>query len=209
MKILIKYTLFSVIILSSLTFYSNTIDWGQTGHRVVGEIAEDHLSRKAKRKIKELLNGHSLAFVSTFGDEIKSDSRYREFYTWHYVNKPFDKNYQDAEKNPDGDLYTGIQKCKSIILDETSSRQDKEFYLKLLVHLIGDLHQPMHVGRAEDKGGNDFKVEWFYGKTNLHSVWDSKMINHYQMTYKELASNVDVLSGAKLMRFRVAVWLIG
>ncbi|HKJ06818.1 MAG TPA: S1/P1 nuclease, partial [Flavobacteriaceae bacterium] len=68
------------------------------------------------------------------------------------------------------------------------------FYLKLLVHFIGDMHQPMHAGRKADKGGNTIQVRWFNSGTNLHSVWDSKMLNHFDMSYTELAENLDVLS---------------
>lgn len=169
-------------------------DWGATGHRTVGQIADNYLKGKTKRKIAELLNGESLAMVSTFGDDIKSDKRYNKFYTWHYVNMPFDVDYQDSEKNPSGDLVTGIEKCKSVILDDKASKEDKVFYLKLLVHFIGDLHQPMHVGRKEDKGGNTVQVQWFGSGTNLHSVWDSKMIEHYNMTYTELTDNANEIS---------------
>ncbi|SNR63487.1 S1/P1 nuclease [Lutibacter flavus] len=176
------------------TVNATTPDWGATGHRTVGKIAEGYLKGKTKRKIAELLDGQSLALVSTFGDDIKSDKRYREFYTWHYVNMSFDVSYQDSEKNPNGDLVTGIKKCQEIILDENSSKDDKAFYLKLLVHFIGDLHQPMHVGRAEDKGGNTVQVQWFDNGTNLHSVWDSKMIEYYNMTFTELAENSDEIS---------------
>lgn len=166
-------------------------NWGKTGHRAIGEIANSYLKGKTKRKIAELLDGESLALVSTFGDDIKSDSRYREFNSMHYVNMPFGVKYEDSEKNPSGDLVTGIEKCKSVILDENASKEDRKFYLKLLVHFIGDLHQPMHVGRKEDKGGNTFQVQWFGSGTNLHSVWDSKMITSYGMTYTELANTTD------------------
>lgn len=169
-------------------------EWGGTGHRAIGEIANSYLKGKTKRKISELLNGQSLALVSTFGDDIKSDKRYNEFYTWHYINMPFDLRYEDSEKNPKGDLVSGIEKCKSVILDENTSKDDKVFYLKLLVHLIGDLHQPMHVGKKEDKGGNTIQVQWFGNGTNLHTVWDSKMIEHYNMTYTELANNSSQIS---------------
>ena len=169
-------------------------EWGATGHRTVGEIAEGYLKGKTKRKIAELLNGESLALVSTFGDDIKSDKRYNDFYTWHYVNMPFGIKYEDSEKNTKGDLVTGIEKCKAVILDENASKEDKVFYLKLLVHFMGDLHQPMHVGRKEDKGGNTVQVKWFGSGTNLHSVWDSKMIEHYNMTYTELAENSSKIS---------------
>ena len=68
----------------------------------------------------------------------------------------------------------------------------------MLVHLIGDLHQPMHVGRVSDRGGNDFKVKWFYQGSNMHRVWDSEMINSFNMTYTELANNTDMLSKAQI-----------
>ncbi|MFK2820907.1 S1/P1 nuclease [Flavobacteriaceae sp. LMIT009] len=169
-------------------------DWGQTGHRVVGEICEDYLKPRTKRKIKKLLKKKSLAFVSTFADEIKSDSTYNKFYTWHYINMPFDSDYESSEKNPSGDLVTGINYCKKVITDKNSSDQDKIFYLKMLVHLIGDLHQPMHIGLKDDRGGNDFKVKWHYNDTNLHRVWDSEMIEEFDMGYIELAENADALS---------------
>lgn len=184
-------------------------DWGKTGHRAIGKIAEDYLKGKTKRKLAKLLDGQSLALVSTFGDDIKSDKRYSKFYTWHYVNMPFGVKYEDSEKNPNGDLVTGIETCKRIILDKSSSKEDKIFYLKFLVHLIGDLHQPMHVGRAEDKGGNTYQVRWFDDGTNLHSVWDSKMINHYQMTYSELGINTDKISKEQvkyLQKGTIADW---
>ena len=177
-------------------FHGNAIeyDWGQTGHRTIGKIAEDYLTGKTKRKISELLDGQGLALVATFGDDIKSDKNYDKFYTWHFVNMPFEVAYEDADKNPKGDLVSGIATCKKIILDKNATKDEKIFYLKFLVHLIGDLHQPLHVGRAEDKGGNTFQVRWFNDGTNLHSVWDSKMINHYQMTYTELAENANRIS---------------
>jgi hypothetical protein len=168
--------------------------WGQTGHRTIGKIAEDYLKPKTKRKIAEILNGQSLALVSTFGDDIKSDSQYRHLNTWHYINMPFGVKYEDSEKNPNGDLVTGIEKCIEVISDKNATKDEKAFYLKMLVHLLGDLHQPMHVGRAEDKGGNDIQVRWFNDGTNLHAVWDSKMINQFQMTYTEMAQNVDEIS---------------
>ena len=107
---------------------------------------------------------------------------------------PFKDTYQSSNKNSEGDLVTGINYCIKIIQDDTSSTNDKKFYLKLLIHFIGDLHQPMHIGLAEDRGGNDFRVSWFGNQTNLHSVWDTKMIDNYNMSYSELASNSKEIS---------------
>ncbi|HET7361608.1 MAG TPA: S1/P1 nuclease [Salinimicrobium sp.] len=170
-------------------------DWGKTGHRTTGEIAEEHLSRRAKRKIEKILDGHSLAFVSTFGDEIKSDPDYRKYSPWHYVNlKPNQTSYSEETANPAGDLVLGIKKSISVLKDEDSTREEKEFYLKMLVHFMGDLHQPLHAGHESDRGGNDIQVRWFGEDSNLHRVWDSEMINSYLMSYTELAANGNELS---------------
>ena len=189
--------IFTFLFISNFAM-ANEDDWGNTGHRAVGQIADSHLSKRIKRKIKKLLNGQSLAMVSTFADDIKSDSKYKEFYTWHYVNLNDDETYATSKKNPKGDLVTGIEKCKQVLLDENASKADKAFYLKMLVHLIGDLHQPLHVGRVSDKGGNGFKVQWFYKNSNLHRVWDSQMIDSFNMTYTELASNADKLTKSQV-----------
>lgn len=186
-----------LIIIAALFVNSNSYSakkWGATGHRVVGAIADQYTTNKTKRHLKKILNHQSLAFVSTFGDEIKSDKRFKEFSIWHYVNMPLDVKYEDSKKNPEGDLVSGIAQCKRIIKDENSSDEDKAFYLKMLIHLIGDLHQPLHIGREEDKGGNDIKVKWNFRESNLHKVWDSQMIETYGMSYSELAENASYIS---------------
>lgn len=194
-NIKLSYILTLFLVISSQISANETSPyWGKTGHRAVGEIADEYIKSKTKRKIAEILDGQSLALVSTFGDDIKSDSRYRNFNTMHYVNMPFGVKYENSEKNSQGDLVTGIEKCKAVILDKNATKKDKAFYLKLLVHFMGDLHQPMHVGRAEDKGGNDIQLRWFGSGTNLHAVWDSKMIDGFDMTYTELAGNADKIS---------------
>ncbi|PQJ78690.1 S1/P1 nuclease [Polaribacter porphyrae] len=168
--------------------------WGKNGHRATGKIAEKHLTKRAKKKINKLLKGQSLAFVSTFADEIKSDRKYSKYYSWHYVNMKLDETYEESEKNPKGDLITGINTCIKILKDKTSSEADKAFHLKLLVHFVGDLHQPLHIGRKEDKGGNTFQVQWFGRGSNLHKVWDDKMIEEFKMSYTDLADNAEDLS---------------
>lgn len=192
-----RKSIYIMLFLSIQFTFGNDMVWSKTGHRTTGEIAQQHLSRKARKAIDKLLNGQSLALVSTFGDDIKADRKYKEFSAWHYVNFPADKKYTDVEPSEFGDLITGIEKCIEIVTNKNSSKEDKVFYLKLLVHLIGDLHQPMHVGRLEDKGGNDIQVEWFNKGSNLHRVWDSNMIEDYGMSYTELAESLPRLTKAQ------------
>lgn len=182
-----------LILLASQMSFGNAPFWSKTGHRVIGEIAQNELSGKAKRAIAKLLDGKSLSSISNFADEIKADSRYREFSAWHYVNIPQGKDYKDIEHNTYGDLVTGIRKCIEIVKDGKNPKEDRVFYLKMLVHLVGDLHQPMHVGRVEDKGGNDIQVQWFGRGSNLHRVWDSNMIDDYGLSFSELANSLPEL----------------
>ena len=188
------YLLAVSLFLSTFSFASEN-DWGRTGHRATGEVAEQHLTKKAKQKVREILNGSNLAFVSTYGDDIKSDPEYRKYGPWHYVNlEPGETKYSKEKANPDGDLIQAINTCVAVLKDKNSTAEDKSFYLKMLVHFVGDLHQPLHAGRGEDKGGNDIQVRWFGDGSNLHRVWDSEMINDFQMSYTELAYNSDELT---------------
>ncbi len=198
----LKFYWLLVFVIFSLSGFSSEEDWGQTGHRATGEIAEQYLTKKAKRKIAALLNGKSLALVSTFADEIKSDTQYKKYSPWHYVNFSFGKKYGEEAPSEYGDLVKGIEKCIAVLKNENSSKSDQEFYLKMLIHFIGDLHQPLHVGRAEDKGGNDIQVRWFDQGSNLHRVWDSNMINSYGMTYTELSKNASVLSKDEIEKIK-------
>lgn len=182
-----------LILLTGQVSWGNLPFWSKTGHRVIGEIAQEELSGKAKRAIDKLLDGKSLASISNFADEIKADSRYREFSAWHYVNIAPGKDYSTDEASKYGDLVVGIDKCIAMVSNEGNTTADRVFYLKMLVHLIGDLHQPMHVGRVEDKGGNDIQVQWFGRGSNLHKVWDSNMINDYGLSYSELANTLPKL----------------
>jgi len=182
------------LVVANIGWASNG-DWGKTGHRATAEIAENHLSKDAQKAVKDLLDGHGLAFVANYADDIKSDAAYKKYGPWHYVNiNPGQPTYIEAEANKDGDLVQAIRKCVNVLKNASASRESKQFHLKMLVHFVGDLHQPFHTGHSEDKGGNDIQVRWFNDGSNIHRVWDSEMINFYQMSYTELAMNTKDLS---------------
>lgn len=197
-----KYIIYILILcITSNVSYAGENDWGQNGHRATGKIAQEHLTKKARKEIEKILNGKSLALVSTFADEIKSDKEFRQYGSWHYVNLPAGETRYNVETaSSDGDLLAALRKSKQVLRDPKTSAEEKEFYLKMLVHFMGDLHQPLHTGRGEDKGGNNIQVRWFGDGTNLHSVWDTKMIESYDMSYTELASNAEDLTKQEVQR---------
>ena len=168
--------------------------WGKTGHRVVGEVAQKHLSRKANKMINKILDGKSLAAVANFADDIKSDTLYNKYYPWHYVNYPADKKYNEVTPSSEGDIVMAIRHCMEKVKSSLTPAAEREFFLKMLVHFIGDLHQPLHAGLEENRGGNDIQIQWFGKGSNLHRLWDTNLIDHYGMSYSELADNMPCLS---------------
>jgi len=197
-----KASVLFILFFISQVVFAFSDDWGANGHRTTAAVADEHLSKKAKKAIEILLDGETLVSVSTYADDIKSDNAYRRYSAWHYVNIPFEKTYETIEPSEKGDIISAIEHCISVLKDAEASQEDKKFHLKLLVHFMGDLHQPLHLGLEEDKGGNDIKVKWFGASINLHMVWDSKMIDSYGMSYSELAMNFPKLSKAKVQELQ-------
>lgn len=177
--------------------------WGNTGHRLVGEIAEDRLSNKAKREIKRIIGHHDLAFLSTWSDEIRSDPNWSHASTWHYATVPDGENYIKGKHR--GDIIEKIKEFSEIANSSDADINNKKEALKWLVHLIGDLHQPLHVGNGKDRGGNSVKIKWFNEPTNLHKVWDEKLIEHQNLSYTEYANFLKLKFDNNTCR----KWLVG
>lgn len=165
--------------------------WGVTGHRAIGLIAERHLTKKAKKKLKQLMGQQSLAMMSTWMDEVRSDSSYNYTADWHWVTIETGKSYAESPKNPNGDVIMTIERLVAELKSKKLDPKKEIEYIKMIVHLVGDIHQPLHVGCCDDRGGNNVKVKWFRNETNLHSVWDSNMIDDTKLSYTELAESLE------------------
>lgn len=176
--------------------------WGVTGHRTVGLIAENHLTKKAKKNLKRILDGKSLAYVSTWMDEIRSDSLYDHTHDWHWVTIPDSLNYDQTEKNPNGDVIATIRRLINELTAGGLDGMTEAENVKMLVHLIGDIHQPLHVGTGLDLGGNQARVKYFGSSTNLHSVWDSRMIDGSNYSYSELVRELDRIPDSEIGRLQ-------
>lgn len=192
------------LLFATLAFflYITAFGWGPTGHRVTGLIAEKYLSKKAKKQIEHILKGQSLAMASTWMDEIRSDSTYDHTNDWHWVTVPDGMTYDQTEKNPNGDIIATLERLISELKSGKLNEVQEAEHIKMLIHLIGDIHQPLHVGGGNDRGGNDVKVMWFRVDSNLHRVWDSEMIDDSKLSYTELANSLIPPSTEKLNQWR-------
>ena len=178
--------------------------WGQTGHRAMGLLAEKHLSKKAKKEISRVLNGESISMVSTWMDEIRSDSTFRYSYDWHWVTIPDGQTYEQSEKNPKGDVIAAIEQIVAELKSGKYKGKDEMIRVKMLIHLVGDIHQPLHVGLGPDRGGNGVKVMWFRADSNLHRVWDSDMIEDKGLSYSEFAAWIGSPTAQDLAKWQSA-----
>lgn len=173
----------------------NALAWGQTGHRVVGQIADYYLSAKARKGVQQVLGTESMAIASNWPDFIKSDTAYNYLSSWHYVNLPADLdqagvfNFLATDKQ--ANVYNKIPEMVAILKDKKQSADQKRMAMRILIHLVGDLHQPMHTARKDDLGGNKVTVTWFGQRSNLHRVWDEGLIEYQQLSYTEYATAIN------------------
>ena len=172
-----------------------TLAWSMLGHRIVGEIAESYLSKNAKREIYKILGTESLAMTSNWADFIKSDPAYAYLSPWHYIN--FKQGLSEAEvkayleTDTITDAFTKIKFLTAELKKKDLTFENKKMYLRLLVHIVGDIHQPLHAGRPDDLGGNKIKVMWFNNPFNLHQVWDDKIVDLQQLSYTEYTAAIN------------------
>ena len=159
------------------------------GHRIVADIAYQNLSTKARTQVDKVLGKHGIIYAATWADEIRSDKKYAYSYQWHYQNLNDSLTTADLKKllaNPKAEgthLFFAIDTLSTRLKKDNNDAEA----LKFMVHFVGDLHQPMHLGRLQDLGGNKVDVKWFGKTINLHSLWDSQIIESEKMSYSEIS----------------------
>src|SRR3954471_21261889 len=186
-----KARLFLVAV-AALAMSTPAFAWGKTGHRVVAALADTQLSGLARAHVKEILgNAESLDEAANWPDWMRSDPAafwQKTSTPWHYVTLN-GIIYDHAPS--EGDALEALSRFRAVLQDPKASLADKQLALRFVVHLVGDLHQPLHVGKCCDRGGNEVKVGWFGKASNLHSVWDSQMVDDEQLSFTELAAKLE------------------
>jgi hypothetical protein len=180
--------------------------WGCLGHQTIGGIAERHLTPKAKAAVAYYLDDQNLGDAGIWADEIRIRPQYKNTNAWHHISLPAGLSYPEFEKKvttlPQDNIYKALMQCEQDLCDSSKSRQEKTEALKFIIHLVGDLHQPMHVSRAEDRNGNKIYVS-FEGKSmDLHALWDTRLLEHTGLTADQLANQWDQATPAQIKEWQ-------
>lgn len=174
------------LLLAVLTVFvlnaSNVLAWGPKGHRIVAEVAYMHMSKKAIKNVDKVLGKHGMVYWAAWADELKSDTIYAGSGVWHYQDEP-----------EGGELFVRYDSLMGVL---TQNPKDTDA-LRFIVHLTGDRYCPCHMAKTSDAGMNKIKVMWFGQSTNMHSVWDDKIIDGEGYSYTEYAQMLEDMLGTQ------------
>lgn len=179
-----------LILFLSFWCFTAIYAWGPKGHRIVAQVAYDNLDYKARKHVDKVLGKHGMIYLSTWPDEIKSDTIYPTSFTCHYQDLA--GGMTDAEvvltltnyPEEGGELFMALDSLETVLMHQPDCHDALVFF----VHMMADRFCPMHVAHLDDQGGNKVRMKWFGSNTNLHSVWDSKLIEYKGFSYTEYAS---------------------
>ena len=189
-----KFLVISMIITSLIVLPNNAYSWGKKGHRVIAALAQRYLSDEALKAVQDIIgDDNHLWELANWPDDIKSDkAKWGHVAPWHYLSIDDHENiYSEFARSSRGDILSALHDLEEKIINDQLSKQERWQALALYIHFVGDIHQPLHVGNRHDRGGNDIRVEWFGDQTNLHSVWDTRLIEYWGLSFTELTESID------------------
>ena len=219
MKSSMRYLLCIVLGLCVVSCYSTPIyAWGRSGHRIVAMIAERNISPATQMGIKKILGRNvRLADVANYAEDVRN--RFPRTFKFHFVDIPLnDHNYKpnrdckiDAEK---GDcVLAALPRFRNQVLSANSTPSQRAFALKFIIHLVGDVNQPLHCTENNgDFGGTRLFVNWFGDRTNLHKVWDTQIIAEADLTddefVEEITSDLNAEEIHKMRNGNILQWVL-
>lgn len=201
-----KIILFVLVLILATT---NGFAWGHKGHSLVAEVAFKYLDAKTKQNVLNYLDGMSIEDAANWMDSMRSDKNYNYMKPYHYID--FERGTGITELSGDNIINVLNKTLKDLDNIKGLSNDEVRTRLFYLFHLIGDLHQPLHVGYKDDKGGNSVQISFFGRNGNLHSMWDTDIIEYKNLTLAdELKLNIYQPSElAAIMQIDVIGWAKG
>jgi hypothetical protein len=203
-----KLILSFLLIGTFLSYSGPSMAWGKRGHELTAEIAFHYLDEPTRLLVKKYLGKMSIQEASTWMDEERSNSYYNYMRTWHYLDVTKGQEFKPStEHNIITVLNSAIAQLRKY---ETMKKSDVRYNLLLIFHLVGDLHQPLHVGYPEDRGGNDIQIRSSKFSDNLHSSWDTDMIDNAGITMDDcikLADNYTPAEISEIKKISLMRWM--
>lgn len=191
-----------LLLLIAVVMALPAVAWGPKGHDTVAYIAECHLSKRSKRHVEEILGGKSMVYVANWMDNASHTDDYAYTKTWHYVNVDANEDsYAASRKEPKGDAVKAINDIAARLKSGELTAEQERVELMMLIHIVGDMHCPMHAGHKSDLGGNTIKVKFFGKQQKLHSIWDSEIVESaHRWSYSEWQQQIDRVSPKEAKR---------
>ena len=188
-------------------FIGSVSAWGPRGHKIVAQIAKQYLDKSVMDSVDSYLEDISLEKAGYWMDEVVMNSSYDFMTPWHFVAIENDKTYVKT-KNPD--IVNVLENLITTLKKKRSGRTETFLSIKILTHLVADIHQPLHCGFVKDKGGSVIKLRFFFKSTDLHEVWDSEVLEYQGITAEDclrLASQFTKRDIATYQRIDVLAWM--
>ena len=188
-------------------FTGSVFAWGPRGHKIVAQIAKHYLDEAVADSVEKYLDDISIEKAGYWMDEVVMNSSYDFMKPWHFVAIESDKTYV---RSKDPDIINVLENLISTLKQKKSSRKETFLSLKILIHLVADIHQPLHCGFVKDKGGSNIKLRFFFKATDLHEVWDSEVLEYKGITAEDclrLASNFTKRDLSTYQRIDVLNWM--
>ena len=176
--------------------------FGPSGHRVAAHVASRYLCAETREALRPLLAGRTLADAGIWPDTIRRDPDWQRSKPWHYLNVPDGGSIaREAARSPDNVL-AALERFERELADPRLGAEQRGIALRFVVHLAADLHQPLHIGRAEDRGGNRVAVRVGERLTNLHAVWDGEVLRTKGVAPRDWARALRWPAAAELARWQ-------
>jgi nuclease S1 len=190
------HTLRCLLLILALSLFTTSAahPWGSKGHEIVAAIAETQLTDTARKRIKELLpQGTTLADASTWPD--KAGRQIPDMDPYHFINFPKDANTYNQQRDCKlrNCIIEAIAWYLQVLKSPDAPRNEKRTALRFIAHLVGDIHQPLHAGFAEDRGGNSVEVRFNGRKENLHSLWDTALVELEPGTPAQIVARIQAV----------------